>query len=376
MSNEVDRVRRIISETRDIAFIVGNGVNLYHNQNACSWNDLLKRLWKDLVGGSVPKGVFPDVSYIEFYDLMDLMLLQKARQLDLKEKKNIIHQATIRESYDDKDRTIFDFMSKWERLKQEKVAQYNSNESVHFSDISQIYEIGAQTYKNLWLSEIQNKVVEYLNDWHYNNTQHGIIGRKIARLRAPLLTTNYDEGFNQALNCNFYKLGTTNFSSTNPLSGYWGLEKITDPLEDFGIWHINGLIKYPNSIKLGLSQYMANVEKVRSLIHGGKSDVENFHGKNQNGGWKGYNTWLHIIFNKSLFIFGLGLEKDEVFLRWLLFERIKYFTLFPKRLSGWYIVTKEEQNRMSEGKKMFLQNVGLEVIALDSFKQIYEDIWE
>lgn len=35
-------------------------------------------------------------------------------------------------------------------------------------------------------------------------------------------------------------------------------------------------------------------------------------GKNRNN-LIGSNTWLHVIFNKDLFIFGLALEGNEVF---------------------------------------------------------------
>ena len=372
MTNDVKRVKDIIEHTKDIAFVVGNGVNRYNG--ACSWEELLKQLWLDFTGKSCPKDVFNGVSNTEFYDLIDLKILKEARLLDINQKKKLIHLATIPDSH--KNWTIFDFMSKWERLRDEKLKEFSlSMNGVQPSDLSLINSIGTNTYRNLWQSDIQEKVVEYLRDWN-PSSQHYMIGRKIASLRAPLLTTNYDENFNRALNCRFYRLGRTNFSKINPFSGYWGQHVISNPLDDFGIWHINGLIKYPNSIKLGLSQYMTSVEKVRALIHGKSSDVESFTGKNQGVRWRGYNTWLHAFFNKSLFIFGLALNKDEVFLRWLLFERIKYFTLFSKSFKGWYITTKRDYQNMSLGQKMFFQDVGIEVIPLDSYKQICNDIWE
>ena len=89
--------------------------------------------------------------------------------------------------------------------------------------------------------------------------------------------------------------------------------------------------------------------------------------------WRGFKTWLHIIFNKSLFIFGLGLEENEVFLRWLLIERIKYFKQFPDRKhKGWYISKKED----NAGKKFFLERVGFEIIEVDDYSDIYENIWK
>lgn len=45
--------------------------------------------------------------------------------------------------------------------------------------------------------------------------------------------------------------------------------------------------------------------------------------------WDGAASWLHIVFNSPLLIFGLGLEENEVFFRWLLIERARYFKKFP-----------------------------------------------
>ena len=44
-----------------------------------------------------------------------------------------------------------------------------------------------------------------------------------------------------------------------------------------------------------------------------------------------------------MFIFGLSLAENEVFLRWLLIQRAKYYRKFPERgHSAWYLVGKEE----------------------------------
>ena len=64
---------------------------------------------------------------------------------------------------------------------------------------------------------------------------------------------------------------------------------------------------------------------------------EFFNGMNQSN-WSGYYTWLHAFFNKDLFIFGLKLNNDEVFLRWLLIQRAKYSQLYNKGLkAGWIL---------------------------------------
>ena len=118
---------------------------------------------------------------------------------------------------------------------------------------------------------------------------------------------------------------------------------------------------------------MGSVERARNLLHKREDEVL-FTGKN-NTQWKGYKTWLHIIFNKSLFVFGLGLEENELFLRWILIERIKYFKKFPgRRHKGWYI-NRRSNNETDQGKKFFLERVGFEVIDVDDYAEIYEHIW-
>lgn len=89
------------------------------------------------------------------------------------------------------------------------------------------------------------------------------------------------------------------------------------------------MVGYRRSIRLSLSEYMGLSARVRSFLHKEES-IDDFNFKNQNN-WKGYNTWLHIIFNSSLCIFGLALDENETFLRWLLIERAKYFRRFPER---------------------------------------------
>lgn len=81
------------------------------------------------------------------------------------------------------------------------------------------------------------------------------------------------------------------------------------------------------------------------------------------------------FFNRSLFICGLGLEWSKVFLRWLLIERARYFRrLSDKKCKGWFLINKDEQ--INFGKKFFLESVGFEIIEMNNYEEMYEDIWE
>lgn len=95
------------------------------------------------------------------------------------------------------------------------------------------------------------------------------------------------------------------------------------------------------------------------MIHKG-DDAKLFRGKNVYN-WSGSKSWLHLIFNKSLCIFGLALDENEVFLRWLLIERKKYFRQFPDRVKdGWYIQVKSKTISDNEiGKRFFFKELDL-----------------
>ena len=161
------------------------------------------------------------------------------------------------------------------------------------------------------------------------------------------------------------KEGKSNFTDFYPWNVYYSCKDLENPLKGFSIWHINGMVEYSRSIKLGLSDYMGCVERARKMIQG-KSAIELYDGKNKKY-WAGYNTWLHIIFNKDLFIFGLALDENEVFLRWLLIQRAKYAEMYNQSLKGWYV-----NKNINQGKKFFLNQLGFEVIDINDYDILYK----
>ena len=74
---------------------------------------------------------------------------------------------------------------------------------------------------------------------------------------------------------------------------------------------------------------------------------------------------------------GLTLEENETFLRWLLIQRAKYFALFPDRkYKGWYVYPKKEERQTNFfGKKVFLEKVGFEMLPVENYDVIYQDLW-
>ena len=237
--------------------------------------------------------------------------------------------------------------------------------------ITEFYDI--LELENTGNYNLQKEVVKLLRSWE-PQTHHKQISDYIKSINAPLLTTNFEETFAKTGNYKLYRIEEEKgFTDFYPWTSYHGDNQLELPTDGFGIWYINGMINYHRSIRLGLSHYMGSVERTRGLLHKGNEDSL-FSGKNV-GHWPGSKSWLHIVFNKSLFIFGIGLEENEIFLRWLLIERTKYFRKFPDRKQkGWYL-TPKYSNDIDLGKKFFLEKVGIEVLEVDCFDDIYGKIW-
>lgn len=340
----------------DIAFILGNGIHRYQNdENGLSWGKLLTDLWRTCHisdENDIPKGI----SNTEFYDILSMDATPYITQMyevaakENKSLKNYFADKIFNLSKED----LTDMVLKLSIPSTQNSENYNRIKSDKF---------------------LQNYVCNVMENWAHQ-THHNKIVNEIKRMNAPILTTNYDKVLESAVDAYKQRNTKQGFTSFYPWSTFYSNNEVTDILNNFGIWHINGVLDYPNSIQLGLSQYMGSVSRAREMIQGRKSGTEIFSGKNQND-WDGKDTWLHILFNKSLFIFGLSLAENEVFLRWLLIQRAKYYRKFPERgHSAWYLIGKEESEAADfKGKSFFLRHFGVQIIVVENFKTIYEDIW-
>ncbi|WP_046756291.1 SIR2 family protein [Kordia jejudonensis] len=302
MKKTAAEIKQLFSDNEnDLAFVIGNGINLSFQKDNISWNDLLLDLWKkhsEEPISEIPAGI----SFIEFYDALNLQ---------------------------------------------------------------NVTQTGFST-------QLQKDVQSSMRDWQPNNDQNLILD-KIKSFDAPILTTNFDDLIPKSMQLSAHKILGTSFTDFYPWTSYYAPNKLKSPLDGFGVWYVNGMIKYHRSIKLGLSEYMGNVERARKLVNNnyGQTITE---GVNP---WNTNNTWIDIIFNKSICIFGLGLDETEVFFRWLLIQRAKFFKRFPNfSHKGWYIMPASENNPGTAGKKFFLKSVGIEVVEVDDFSVMYNDIWQ
>lgn len=223
---------------------------------------------------------------------------------------------------------------------------------------------------------LRKAVVEYTDSNYKPARYHHWLCKKLQKWDVPVLTTNFDRSLESELN--MYKLykeegKKRGFTDMYPWNVYFSQKRINNPLDGFAVWHINGMTKYRRSLKLGLSEYINQTARARDFIHSDEK-VMDFDKKNRPY-WNGYNTWLHVIFNASLCFCGLELDVNETFLRWLLLERARYFKKFPsRRKEGWFVCC--NRDKMTEGKRFFLENTGIEIIRLRDYDEVYEGLFE
>lgn len=192
------------------------------------------------------------------------------------------------------------------------------------------------------------------------------------RHAVPVLTTDFDEVLSDAAGCRFQLPRNDKFTDFYPWETYFAHGLLPGPCDGFGIWHINGMARYKRSIRLGLSHYMGSVQRARTWLHR-SGDSQLFRAKGR-AHWAGARTWLHLLFNKPLLFLGLALEENEVFLRWLLIERAKYFRVFPdRRHPAWYIYTHDPRNDREAGKHFFLEALGIACVRAANFDDMYRN---
>lgn len=221
---------------------------------------------------------------------------------------------------------------------------------------------------------LRNAVVDYTREHYTPKDYHRWLQVKLAYYNVPVLTTNFDTNLDDGYSRRkLIKLEGKRhgFTDLYPWNVYYGPNILHTPLDGFAIWHINGVIDYRRSIKLGLSDYINQTARARNFIHSNDKIME-FDRKNRPH-WNGSNTWLHIIFNSSLCFIGLELDTNETFLRWMLLERARYFKNFSKRRHrGWYVTTKE----VPAGKRFFLESTDIEIVTLKNYDEVYQGIFE
>lgn len=368
--------KRILKKSGDCAILLGNGINNFA-EIGCSWVTLLQQLYERFLPGTPFKGVPKGITYTEFFDALEISILEQTKVFEPKDFKPIefnfdttranelfkeIKKFSLNESFKIDAPNV---TAALETLKKKSV---KFNEDGGTSLLLALSTLGDK-FKNAVNSDLIRYICQTMSKWNFSEI-HSRFANFAQTYNIPILTTNYDNLLAKSINAHFFNFGNK-VDEALPISCCYTTQSTPD-INKFAIWHPNGMLRFPKSILIGLSHYMRNLETIRSVVvPSNKFKAELFEniifGTNTIN-----NTWINHIFFKNLFIVGLSLDTDEVLLRWLLLERAKLFSLYPMmHKDGWYVVTKKDYHKLTLGKKYFLKSIGFNIITMDDYRTMY-----
>jgi hypothetical protein len=306
---------------KEIAFLTGNGVNsfpTYHDSR--SWKQLLVdlgdthgKLDKDQSASILDE---KSITYPEFFDLI-VLASRNNGSVDLEDLKKGISSEMV----------------KWEST--------ITHENLISRAISNDIQILTTNFDTLL--PLSNPSVK---DFHLMKRRKG----NLDAIKPLILRSKEDAKNNRG------------FTSWYPWNAYYSNREVSDNLKEFGIWYMHGIMEYSRSIRLGLLDYMKLVDRASDYLpednKKAKKDIS--------------NTFLNILLNKDLLVFGLALESNETFLRWLLLQRNR---LNPN-LKGYFVLIEEfddtDKNKFPFGKDFFLKQLNFEVVRFKTASEFYE----
>lgn len=216
---------------------------------------------------------------------------------------------------------------------------------------------------------LKHQFCKGMEEWQPSDHHRAIVQWAVNR-GSPILTTNFDLALSKAIQATKFSLfrprgSRRRASDYYPWEKYFAQTPLNRPCEGFGIWHINGFVEHIRSIRLGLNDYMGCVTRSRPWI----MDMREF------PHWSAEDTWLDILFKIPLVIFGVGLEGQEVWLRWLLIQRATLFKkLGMERPPAWYVYPADESSERHKEKHFFLQCLGVEPYKVENHAAIYDPL--
>lgn len=317
--------RRVLArEPANLAFLIGNGINLSDGKkDGLSWDQLMAQLVDDAAGRSGNRAV------------------TKRRLLRL-------------------------------------LARGTDGQSpASQPEIFDIFEAAGSRTSDLKNSSVrkqglQGRIAELLSAMQPGAAHRALVSWAVAA-KTPILTTNYDHCLEEASGADSFpqqRFGTGRpMSDYYPWDRYYAPQKIVDPLQGFAIWHIHGDRALKRSIRAGLDQYMGMAQRLRKMkqliahetLHAAPTEAKELAAFHE-------APWLRVFFGRKLFIQGLGLRAAEVSLRWLLIQRFRYWNHYRPQASatsGWYLHgPTDEVGHLESERRAFFENVGLEVIEI------------
>jgi|GEM_PF-6101022 len=182
----------------------------------------------------------------------------------------------------------------WKQILQELSGEIGESLNMEGKSYLHIYEevYSKAATKGKNEDVLRYKIVEQLSLIKQNDYHKQILNLPFKNI----FTTNYDYGF------------TPHQQRKNKEPKY-SLKRFQE-VNGKKIWHIHGELNAPASIMLGYDHYMKSIGNLQKHLKKKKNELN-----------KVNESWTDAFLNDDLYIFGLGLEFDEIDIWWLLAYR-------------------------------------------------------
>ena len=252
----------------------------------------------------------------------------------------------------------------------------------------QVFDILANEYQGerRIVHEVKHSIADFIRKWK-PTLAHRKLVRSAISLNIPILTLNFDRCLieaddsvrrNHKMVDGRYRPNRTEsaaFSWHYPWMCYYSNQDVRNVKRQFAIWHLHGTAEYRQSIRLGLEDYMGLSAKARNWLY---SPGGPFRGdRRSEPDWIGVDSWLNMFFSSSLLIYGIGLGRDELFLRWLLIRRMEHLKASNRStnaITTFVCLRSDLQSEAGIETRLFLEKLGIEIVYGASRKQIYESL--
>ena len=266
--------------------------------------------------------------------------------------------------------------SSWENLLLEMARRQGVKiniDSLREMSNAEIYDILDLSKPKEDRKSLQEMFSELMADWS-PGPHHETLMNWAKNKGNPAITVNFDENLSDSISASFHltcgNKPEPGFTDIYPWRSYFSTREINSPDKEFGIWHAHGMKKYPRSIRLGLTHYIESLGRARDWTSNKKHSFKAF-ASGQSQEWIGMHSWLQAFFFNDIIMIGFRLKKDEIFFRWLLFERARLYKEIPKiAKKTWYFVEERKDNHL---RKAFFEMLDIEFLTFKNHADIYEN---
>ena len=226
------------------------------------------------------------------------------------------------------------------------------------------------TAKKSYSSKVKvNKILQEIVEIEQRNLANRVGMSKVAKWcmakNADILSTNYDKCFltlsdaisNGKIERRKDRDGKAIDTKAFPVASSYRIQDKSKKCS-FNLWCINGFVDKPGSPRLSLRDYVnyANFIRREQLVFDESKD-----------------TWVRRFIDRPLVFAGISLEPQEVILRTLLIERMRYHITNKKAFPPFsYFIQYNRRNRseMNDVKREFLNDFGVEVLDLQKGEKL------